>query len=545
MDALIIAGHYSMGRRDSLRHTDGYRLAVDGVTMTLPNLVEYFRNGRRFDNAEKRRNAEERRPYRQVYWSGLHMLNLLLRNGWQAELIHCHEPTDRSRLKLYAAKPKVVVISTTFMNIDAVRAVVEDVRAHCPDALVVVGGAYSRYSYLVLERQADPLYAVPEVADRYFFTTARPVEGIDLYVTDQHGELALLDIMNAVKGGQARPQGIANTIAPDGAGGWAITGGLPEQYDIVEHRIRWRDMPRSCLSTVVPFQNTYGCPFKCNFCNFSLTKVHKKSLDELMEELLELAEHDLTHTVWFTDDNFFLNEKLITEFCERYIAAGAPFQWNSFVRASSITPKTARLLKEARCSLLILGLESGSQTVLDAMNKKDTVEHYLEAITLLVDADIDLELSFIFGFPGETQQTVQETIEFIKRVPASPTQRSYLYLFTFNVLPLSPIFEQVEREPWGLVGNYAEWRHNGMSSSEVPALLRQVAAAGGNTVFNYIDPPMGLGRAEMKELMIARDVLARHIIAHGDDAAAAPLWADLEAIVRRHFPWQDVVPQAS
>ena len=171
------------------------------------------------------------------------------------------------------------------------------------------------------------------------------------------------------------------------------------------------------------------------------------------------------------------------------------------------------------------------------MWKKDTVEHYAESIKLLVEADIDLELSFIFGYPGECERTVQETMEFINKVPTSPTQRSYLYLFMFNVLPLSPVFEQDEREKWGLVGNFADWHHTTMRSDQVQDVLKKVAQAAEPTVFNYIDPVMGLDRWQMKDVMVRRDKLARHILANGNRGdQAAVLWDSLENSVRGHLP---------
>ena len=538
MSALIIGGHFSIDRVDSLRHRDDFRLTVDAVPMSVPNLIDYFRNGRTFpdDDVHRRLVDSQRRPYRQLYWSGLHLYDLLLRNGFEAALLNCHDLTDDGRLDYYRKQPAVVIISTTFMNMEAARKVAADVRQHLPDAWIVVGGSYARYSYLIHTRQSDPLYADRSVRENYFFTSDHPVTEIDCYVVDQHGENTLLSLLVAVVREGRRPVDIANTVVSE-PNGWRINELRPETYDIEAQRLQWRQIPRRALSSVVPFQNTYGCPFKCGFCNFSLVKVHKKSIDTLFDELRELAKHNVVQKVWFTDDNFFLNEKLVTAFCERYIEEDLPFSWMSFIRASSITPETAKLIKRSRCDLLIMGFESGSQTVLDSMQKNDTVAHYRQAASELILNGVDLEMSFIIGYPGETGRTVDETIEFINSLPYNPEQISYLYLFLFNIVPLSPIFEKSQREQWNLEGSWANWRHNSMTSDEAFAHLRRIAASTPQMVFNYLDPHGALERKDMVELMHRRDDVARARISHGEASpVTSEAWDRLESLVRRLFP---------
>ena len=146
MDALIIGGHFSIDRYDTIRHTDDFRLTCDGVPMTISNLKEYFKNGRRFTDAPRRRTLEQYRPYRQLYYSALHLYSLLIREGFEVGLLNCHYPDDQKRLALYKEKPRVVVISTTYMNIKAVRKVIADIREHLPDSFTVAGGNYVRHS---------------------------------------------------------------------------------------------------------------------------------------------------------------------------------------------------------------------------------------------------------------------------------------------------------------------------------------------------------------------------------------------------------------
>ncbi|HUT59893.1 MAG TPA: radical SAM protein [Phycisphaerae bacterium] len=538
MDALIIGGHYSADHEDSLHHCDDFRLTVNGIPMSIPNLVDYFRDGRTFCDAQRRRFLERRRPYRQVYYSALHLWNLLTHHGFEADILNCHDPSDPRRLRLYAEKPRCVILSTTFMNMEAVRRVVADIREHLPETWIVVGGCYVRHSYLVWQKQHQPHYSNPAVRNTYFFTSEIPILGVDAWIYDDHGEEALLGTMERLRTG-SRPGDLPNTAvpAPPGSGQrWHFNAAIPESFSMDRHAIHWSAVPRRLLSSVVPFSITYGCPFHCRFCNFSQKKLSQKSMDVIFQELRELATHNVVERVWFTDDNFLITPQRVEEFCERFLRERFPFSWMSFIRASSITQRSAELLKSSNACLLILGLESGSQQVLHNMGKKDSVDNYVLAMKALMENDLDTEISFIFGYPGETADTVQETIDFLNQCPARPAQVNYLYLFKFSLMPLSPIFEESLRSRWGLQGAYTDWRHRTMSSDQVEGFMRQVAMAARSTVFNYIDPASRLNREELVALMRLRDDLGRAILRGPPEGPEVrDLWDRLETTIRRHF----------
>ncbi|MBF0370077.1 MAG: radical SAM protein [Magnetococcales bacterium] len=540
MDVLIIGGHFALGQKDVMRHKDDFRLTLDGVPMTLPNLESYFAHNRVLppNLLEKMRHKEQRRPYQQIYWSGLHLYDFLNRFDLDVALLNCHYPGDRQSLALFRENPKCVVISTTFLGMESVRTLVADVRNHLPDSWIVVGGNHTHHSYQVWQRREDPLYQQPGVKNVYFFTSDNPITEIDAYIYDQHGELTLLEMIQQLKKGK-RPRDLPNSVIRLKAGGselFQFNKKVPEEYNIDAFRIAWDKIPWNYMATVVPFQTTYGCPFKCGFCNFSLTKVHKKSMDGLFEELRSITHHSFVERVWFTDDNFFLTERMVIDFCERYIQEDFPFSWASFIRASSITPRTAELLKRAKCDMLVLGFESGSQTMLDNMFKKDTVSHYHEATSYLIRAGIHIEMAFVVGYPGETAATVGESIDFVNSLPVNPEQTRYLYLFKFNLVPMSPVFAQEERDKWQLKGHWENWSHLTMNSDQANEQLQRFAMESNNTVFNYLDPGNGLWKGlslgERGLFQRQRDDVSRAQLRFGEEAPATrEAWDQLEKVV--------------
>ncbi|KJU86478.1 radical SAM domain-containing protein [Candidatus Magnetobacterium bavaricum] len=513
MDALIISGYFDLDHEVSLHHTDDFRLTVEGVPMTISNMVTYFKNNRVIDNCEKRRFNALKKPYKQVYYSSFHLYNNIVSNGFSAEILNCHDINDSKRFDFYNKNPLSVVISTTFINMEAVRRITKDIRMFIPNTWIIVGGSFTRYSYLVWKRRYEPYYNEPDVLNNYFFTTQNSVDDVDAFIYDEHGERTLLKMLQFLKQGH-RPQNLPNTVIAlhDGPKTkWKFNESVPEDFTMDDHRIMWEKIPTDYLSTVIPFSNTYGCPFKCNFCNFSQTQMYKKSIDVVFTELHELTTHRVVNRVWFTDDNFFLTPKMVEVFCERYMKEKLPFQWMSFIRANSINAKTAELLRKSNCCLLILGLESGSQEMLNNMNKKDTIEGYKIAMNHLIKNGIDTEISFIFGYPGETDSTVTETINFINSLPMSSSQVNYLYLFKFNLLPLSGVFEENNRTIWNIKGNFNRWSHKTMDSDRVDHILHRVATETNTTVFNYLDSINTMNKEDTVIFMRLRDELSRNI----------------------------------
>ena len=536
--ALVIGGHFSQVREDTIRHRDDFRLHCDGVPMSIANLREYFKNGRLFRDAARRRTRECFRPYQQLYYSALHLYSLLRRNGFEVLLLNCHSTEDPGRLELYSHNPHFVIISTTYMNMEAVRAVVADVRTYLPESIIIVGGNYVHHSYLVWKKRNEPVYRDPAVLNRYFFTSDTPVTGVDFFIYDAHGERTLVALIEGLCQGKDCSS-LPNTICYR-EGEITINREASEEFAMDDYPVSWKTLPRELLSAVIPFSMTYGCPFSCGFCNFAKVSISRKSFEVVFQELRAIAALGIVQKIWFTDDNFLLTPAQVERFCRRFIDEGLPFTWMSFIRASSITPRTAELMKKSGAELLILGLESGSEKMLHAMRKRDTIAHYQQALSLLFAHDIDTELSFIFGYPGETDETAGETIDFINGLPYTDSQIPYLYLFKFNVAPLSPIFEEGERARWKLEGSFLDYRHATMDSEQVDAVLRRVALETVQPVFNYLDGIVHLEKKDLIRIMRARDTLARAVLAGGDPAAIASQWDSLEMLIGSHFGRKDL-----
>ncbi len=158
-----------------------------------------------------------------------------------------------------------------------------------------------------------------------------------------------------------------------------------------------------------------GCPYSCTFCyrNFGRT-VRYRSVENIIEEIKTLKEkYKITHFE-FQDELFTLNDKRVVEFCDRVLKEKLKITWRCLGRANLANYEILKLMKETGCHWLGYGIESGSQRMLDSMNKKITVAEAKKAIRLTRKAGINVSATFMIGMPGETRETIRETVEFCK-----------------------------------------------------------------------------------------------------------------------------------
>ncbi len=162
-----------------------------------------------------------------------------------------------------------------------------------------------------------------------------------------------------------------------------------------------------------------GCPFGCFYCNcptFSGKKCRARSAGNVLEELEELDRMGYG-AFTFVDDNFLLDPDRVTEICNGMVARKYSFRWGCEGRAD---PKVNRLfgkLAKAGCGLTMFGIESGSQRVLNGMNKRTKLFDIDQAVARAKDAGISIIHGFfIVGSPGETIQEVHQTFAFAEKI---------------------------------------------------------------------------------------------------------------------------------
>ncbi|RKY24761.1 MAG: hypothetical protein DRP79_07330 [Planctomycetota bacterium] len=161
-----------------------------------------------------------------------------------------------------------------------------------------------------------------------------------------------------------------------------------------------------------------GCPYSCKFCYhlFGQSKYRFRSPGNIIGEIRLLAERYGVDFVGFVDDNFMASSRRVVEFCELLEREPYKVWWGCHGRADSARPALLERMHEAGCVWIGYGIESGSQRILEAMNKNLTVAQAEEAIQATRRAGIFANTTFIYGWPGENAESVRETADFKRRL---------------------------------------------------------------------------------------------------------------------------------
>jgi len=377
-----------------------------------------------------------------------YLTHYLRRRGIWAETVNLFQ-YEKDRLReLLAERPLCVAITTTFYVINLpVTEMVQFIREESPDTPIVVGGPlvanYAR-SY-----QGEELAA------------ALRETGADFFVHESQGEATLAALVECLgtAGGRDSLSSVPNLLYfEDGA--LRINSAVRENNSLDEEMIDWTTFPATELGPTIQTRTARSCAFSCAFCNYPTRAggLSLAGLETIERELDSMARLGVKNVV-FIDDTFNVPVNRFKEICRLMIRKRYGFSWFSYFRCSNADLECAELMAESGCKGVFLGIESGSPTILKNMNKAATIEKYARGIAWLRERGVATFGSFISGFPGETAETIEETVDFI-RENRPDFFRSQLWYCE----PGTPIFEQ--RDAYGIEGEGFVWNHQTMESME-------------------------------------------------------------------------------
>lgn len=208
--------------------------------------------------------------------------------------------------------------------------------------------------------------------------------------------------------------------------------------------------------------SSFGCPEPCTFCcSPMVTNRRWKAIPgkQLAEELLELHQRFDFNIVRFQDANFGVAEKRSNEFCEAIIDAGAPFWWNGTYEIETIARyKEASMdrVAEARCHMIALGAEAGSEEQQEKIKKKIQIPNIETALEKLGERGIQSGTSWIIGYPGESKDSMMETIK-MAAVMKHKFPRSASDIFPFRPIPGTEDFDHSVKLGYQAPKTLDEW----------------------------------------------------------------------------------------
>ncbi|MBC7235766.1 MAG: radical SAM protein, partial [Chloroflexi bacterium] len=164
---------------------------------------------------------------------------------------------------------------------------------------------------------------------------------------------------------------------------------------------------------MVTVLSSRGCPYHCSYCFKGIVgrTYRQRSPENVLRELKLLTDDYGYRHVYFIDDLFTYDPERLAAICQGMIAAELDLRWQCLARVDRVRPELLRLMYRAGCREVHYGIESGNPQILRHLGKGITLEQVRQAVAWTVEAGILVKGYFMLGLPGDTLETMQQTIE--------------------------------------------------------------------------------------------------------------------------------------
>ena len=298
------------------------------------------------------------------------------------------------RSKLAQFKPDIVAATAVTMTVDRAIGIIRDARRWHPGCLTVMGGPHVTFC------AEDTLSAHPE---------------LDIVVLGE-GEDTLVEI--AAEAGRGRNWRQIPGLVFREADTLVSTGKRPGPIDVntleapARHLLalgRYR-----ALGMPISMTTSRGCPHACIFCvgrKMVGAKVRYRDPVKVVDEMETLAGYGFCQ-INVADDLFTADPGHCLAVCDEILRRDLKVKWTSFARVDTVTREVLQRMKDAGCQAVSFGIESGNAEILKTIRKGITLNQVIEAVTLCNQVGLLPHGSFILGLPGETGETLKETLAF-------------------------------------------------------------------------------------------------------------------------------------
>ena len=366
-------------------------------------------------------------------------------------------------------KPKIVGFQVFSYDFDSVVRSIEILKKVCPETVVLIGGAHvSATSMTVLEEieEADFGFAgegeigLPMLAKRILRDEMIPLENIPGLIW-RNGS----SIRNNVRAG-------TEDLDSLGFQAWDLM--QPVSYNGSPQGGFYKRFP------IAPISTTRGCPYLCTFCGSGVNMGHKlrlRSMDHVLDEMVMLYNDYRVREFHIIDDMFNYYKNRVFEFCQGIKDRNLDISYTfpNGLRLNQLDKEMLQMMKDTGAYAFTVGIESGSQRILDSMKKGLTLEHIEEKINLINSVGLEPNGFFIIGYPGETVDDIKATIRFAKKLKLKRAHFS-------NFLPLPGTeatrklieSKEIERPDWGtLFYSKVSYAPKGITRTQLKQLQRR------------------------------------------------------------------------
>lgn len=371
-------------------------------------------------------------------------------------------------------KPEIVGITCQSALVYSALETAKIVKQKRPDALVVMGGVHASLRPEDLLRSKDVDLVVRGEGEETFSDICRTFQAGGSFA-----DISGISYINQLSETQNNPDRV---MAAD------LENYPMPALDLVpieKYRISPDMRTGSRLGLII---TSRGCPYNCMFCSNKLLTERTyrlRSIRSVIDEIEYLLTHYKINQLMIFDDNFAVDKKRTLALCAEFVSRGYPekFNWWAETSVDVLDEEILTAMKNAGCSIISLGLESGNQRLLDMINKKITLEQTRKIVELIHRVGIKSRASFILGLPTETRAESQETIRFAYSLPldqvrfsmATPFPGTELWEIAVQEGRIDP--DDIDWTKLSLMGGYTDflplYYPEGRSAEEMKQLQRK------------------------------------------------------------------------
>jgi len=398
----------------------------------------------------------------------LHLAAEVRQSGYQPSIVESdifNLTIDDIVSQVKQEQPQFVGITLFTVGVWGAATIAEKIKTALPDTIIIVGGPHmSSMGFETMQRFPQFDYAVLGEGEKVLIEL--------LHALEQKGKLKdIPEILYREKAMIHRTAGkpVNKNLDDLPFPAWDLLPKFPNAYKPAIY-----DYPRGPVATIAASR---GCPFHCKFCDTSTfgAKVRHYSPKAVFQMMKHLHDSYGVKHIMFVDDLFLASKVRTAELCNLLLDNNLKMTWSCTARVDTVKPGILSLMKKAGCWEISFGLETGSNDLLVKMDKVASVDKSEQAINWTANAGIRTKGLFMLGFPGEDQNTIQQTKDFVRRIPMT-----IMNLTKFTPYPGSPIYRElygtnIRDDHWEKMnGMNFVWAPEGISVEELDRHYQEI-----------------------------------------------------------------------
>lgn len=388
-------------------------------------------------------------------WTGITYLgSYLAKRGYTFDYINLfHWEKQQLREKLKTNNYQLIVLTGTMYVFEQnIWEIVTFVRRVKRDAKIIAGGPYISKE----AEEREPEYVKPLF--RYL--------NADFYCYSREGEQTLIKLIDALKNG-VDVSTVPNLAYKKGKD-YVVTPRMTEKNPLADNMIDYplfaEGFAKSGWANV---RISDGCPYACGFCSFPEHGNERyviMGLERIEREFDSIRAAGTIKHIFFIDATMNVPPAQFKAMLRMMIAKNYGFKWHCFFRCDQTDEETIRLMKEAGCMGVFLGLESANETVLKNMDKTAHKADFRRTMPWFKKYGLRQMISVQVGFPGETYESLQESFDFIEEIKPDYTRIQIWFCDA-----TTPVWRK--RDKFSLKGKAYGWSHYTMNAETAVELV--------------------------------------------------------------------------